>query len=153
LCIANQEQGLLLPLVIPADLDKITILYNLENMDNRYPSTSQPAPKVQDLPPVTATALKNSTADILDRVTTQGAVAITRHDKPRAVLIPIDLYERLTGDNSLWLADLHEEYQGVLEEMQDPKQKEAAKRAFNATPEELGAAAVRGALRKASYYA
>jgi prevent-host-death family protein len=101
------------------------------------------------MPPVTATALKNSTADILDQVTTQGAVAITRHNKPRAVLIPIEMYEQLTGGEASWLSELQAEYRGVLEDMQDPKQKEGAKRLFEATPEELGAAAVRGAQRNA----
>jgi prevent-host-death family protein len=106
-------------------------------------STNQsfPCPQVREMPPVTATALKNHTADILDRVATQGPLAITRHDKPRAVLIPVELYDRLTGGQPSWLAELHAEYRGMLEDMQSPEQKEGATRAFNATPEELGKAA------------
>ncbi|MEX2606531.1 MAG: type II toxin-antitoxin system Phd/YefM family antitoxin [Kiritimatiellia bacterium] len=114
-----------------------------------YPiSTSHSCPSVREMPSVTATALKNSTADILDQVTTRGVVAITRHNKPRAVLIPIGMYEQLTGGEISWLAELQAEYRGVLEDMQDPKQKEGADRAFNATSEELGKAAVAAALRK-----
>ncbi len=102
--------------------------------------------KVNELPPVTATALKNSTADVLDQVTAQGAVAITRHDKPRAVLISVEEYERMLGAESNWLADLQDEYRCLLDKMQEPAQKAAAERAFHATPEELGKAAVAAAL-------
>ena len=116
-------------------------------MNYPYPP-SHSCPKVREMPPVTATALKNHTADVLDQVATQGAVAITRHNKPRAVLIPIELYEQLTGGEPSWLAELHGECRGMLEAMQVPKQKEGAERAFNATPEELGKAAVAAALRK-----
>lgn len=125
----------------------------LVDMATKYSTSTHVSLKVQELPPVTATALKNSTADILDRVAAQGAVAITRHDKPRAVLVSIEQYERMTGGESDWLADLHEEYRGMLDKMQEPKQKAAAKRLFEATPEELGAAAVRAARRNAKYRA
>jgi len=109
----------------------------------KYPiHTTYSCPKVREMPPVTATALKNYTADVLEQVSKHGAVAITRHDKPRAVLIPIELYEQLTGGGDDWLAELKMEYMGLLEEMQDPVQKAGAERAFNATPEELSRAAV-----------
>jgi antitoxin Phd len=117
-------------------------------MATKYSSSSQPPLKVEELPPVAATMLKNSTADVLDQVAAEGAVAITRHDKPRAVLLSIEQYERLTGADSDWLNELHEEYRGMLEEMQKPEQKAAAKRAFNASPEELGKAAVAAARRR-----
>ncbi|MCC5840236.1 MAG: type II toxin-antitoxin system Phd/YefM family antitoxin [Opitutales bacterium] len=118
-------------------------------MAKTYKNRDFPILKVEELPPVTATALKNTTADVLDQLATQGAVAITRHDKPKAVLLSIERFEQLTGHGDDWLADLHEEYRGMLEKMQAPEQKEAAIRAFNATPEELGKAAVAAAMRKA----
>jgi prevent-host-death family protein len=91
--------------------------------------------------------LKHSTADVLDQVSGGKAVAVTRHDKPRAVLISVEQYQELTGGDGDWLARLHEEYRGMLDHMQAPEQKEAALRAFNATPEELGNAAVAAAMR------
>jgi antitoxin Phd len=110
---------------------------------------SQPCPTVREMTPVTATALKNHTADVLDEVGKQGTLAITRHNKPRAVLMTLELFEELTGGSGeTWLDDLHKEYQGVLESMQSPEQKEAAHRAFNATPEELGQAALAAAKRR-----
>ena len=115
-------------------------------MTYKYPTFAANSPTVQEMPPVTATALKNSTADILDRVVTQGALAITRHDKPRAVLLSIEQYQQLTrGEESdTWLQELYEECYGMLDAMQSPEQKAAAERLFEATPEELGQAALRG---------
>lgn len=108
------------------------------------------SPRLQELPTVTATELKHSTADVLDQVSAGKAVAITRHDKPRAVLISLEQYKELTGNQSGWLDDLQTEYRGMLDRMQEPEQKAAALRLFEATPEELGAAAVRGAQRRAN---
>ena len=108
------------------------------------------SPRLQELPTVTATELKHSTADVLDQVSAGKAVAITRHDKPRAVLISLEQYKELTGNQSGWLEDLQTEYRGMLDSMQSPEQKAAALRLFEATPEELGAAAVRGAQRRAN---
>jgi PHD/YefM family antitoxin component YafN of YafNO toxin-antitoxin module len=76
------------------------------------------------------------------------AVAITRHDKPRAVLVSIEEYEALTGREPDYFAGLMEKYRGLLDRMQGPEQRAAAERAFNATPEELGAAAVWAAQRR-----
>jgi len=60
-------------------------------------------------------------------------------------------YEALTDQQADpqpdWLADLTQQYHAMLDEMQSPEQKAAALRLFNATPEELGEAAVRGAQR------
>jgi prevent-host-death family protein len=125
------------------------ILYEMSITYSTIPGFSS---RLQDLPTVTATELKLSTADVLDQVSAGKAVAITRHDKPRAVLISLDHYKELTGSQSDWLADLHTEYRGMLDEMQTPEQKDAALRLFEATPEELGAAAVRGAERRAKQY-
>lgn len=111
-------------------------------MSTSYRSESQPSARVRELPVVTATELKNSTADVIDQLGARGAVAITRHDKPRAVLLSIAEYEALTRQEPDYMAGLMEKYRGMLDRMQGPEQRAAAERAFNATPEELGAAAV-----------
>ncbi len=129
-------------------IDSINKMAILIFMANKYTVSTHASLKVQELPPVTATALKNSTADVLDQVAAHGAVAITRHDKPRAVLLSVEQYEHLTGAQSNLLNELHEEYRDMFERMQKPEQKAAAKRAFNATPEELGRAAVAAAKRR-----
>jgi prevent-host-death family protein len=116
-------------------------------MSTSYSTPRGFSPRIQELPTITATELKHSTADVLDQVIGGKAVAVTRHDKPRAVLISVEQYQELTGGDGDWLARLHEEYRGMLDRMQAPEQKAAALRAFNATPEELGKAAVAAAMK------
>ena len=118
-------------------------------MSTSYDAPSTPAPRVAEMPTISATELKNATADVFEQVAARRAVAITRHEKPRAVLLSVEQYEALTGQqNPDWLEKLHEEYRGLLDRMQGPEQRAAAERAFNATPEELGEAAVWAAQQK-----
>ncbi len=113
-------------------------------------TASGAAPRVAEMPSITATELKNSTADVFEQVAARRAVAITRHNKPRAVLLSIEQYEALTGEkNPDWLEKLHEEYRGLLDRMQGPEQRAAAEKLFKATPEELGEAALWAAQQKA----
>lgn len=126
---------------------KMTIL---TQMSITYTTSHSPCPHLQELPTVTATQLKHSTADVLDQVSAGNAVAVTRHDKVRVVLISVEQYNKLTAQESNLLSELRTEYRTMLDEMQSPEQKAAALRAFNATPEELGAAAVLGAQRAAA---
>jgi len=118
-------------------------------MSTGYKSDQSPAPRVAEMPTISATELKNATADVFEQVAAKSAVAVTRHEKPRAVLLSVEQYEALTGQqNPDWLEKLHEEYRGLLDRMQGPEQRAAAERAFNATPEELGEAAVWAAQQK-----
>ena len=117
-------------------------------MSTVYQSPTTTVPRVQELPTITATELKNATADVFEQVAAKQAIAITRHEKPRAILLSVEQYEALTGQRPEWLETLHEEYRGMLDRMQGPEQRAAAERAFNATPEELGEAAVWAAQQK-----
>jgi len=119
-------------------------------MSTSYQNPSNPAPRVAEMPTISATELKNATADVFEQVASRRAVAITRHDKPRAVLLSVEQYEALTGEkNPDWLEKLHEEYRGLLDRMQGPDQRAAAEKLFKATPEELGEAALWAAQQKA----
>jgi prevent-host-death family protein len=112
-------------------------------MSTTYRNIPEPALRLAEMPTISATELKNATADVFEKVATHRAVAITRHDKPRAVLLSVAQYEALAGhEHPEWLEKLHEEYRGMLDRMQGPEQRAAAERAFNATSEELGEAAV-----------
>jgi len=119
-------------------------------MNKIYTIEDQPCPRVQELPTVTATQLKQSTADVLDQVSAGKPIAVTRHDRARVVMISVEQYNGLVAQESHVLSELRTEYRTMLDDMQSPEQKEAAIRAFNATPEELGAAAVRGAQLRAA---
>lgn len=118
-------------------------------MSTVYQSPTTTVPRVQELPTITATELKNATADVFEQVAAKQAIAITRHEKPRAILLSVEQYEALTGHRPEWLEKLHEEYRGMLERMQGPKQRAGAEKLFRATPEELGQAALWAAQQKA----
>ena len=112
-------------------------------MSMTYPIPHEAAPRLAEMPTISATELKNATADVFEQVAARRAVAITRHDKPCAVLLSIDQYEALTAQhNPPWLEKLHEEYSGLLDRMQGPEQRAAVEKLFKATPEELGEAAL-----------
>lgn len=98
-----------------------------------------------DTPQVTASEAKNSFGRVLDRVAREGPVAITRHEKPFAVLVPIDEYRALVGAQTVSLDSLSEEFDALFARMQQPGQVTAMQRAFAATPRELGRAAVKEA--------
>ncbi|HWC77456.1 MAG TPA: type II toxin-antitoxin system Phd/YefM family antitoxin [Blastocatellia bacterium] len=102
-----------------------------------------------DIPTVAATEVKNEFGAILDRATHTGAVAITRHNTPKAVLISYEEFESLVKARSHTLDDLGTEFEALLARMQTPKAKKGIRAAFNASPATLGSAA-RKAARKRS---
>jgi antitoxin Phd len=119
-------------------------------MSVTYHTPPVPALRLAEMPTISSTELKNATADVFEQVAANRAVAITRHDKPRAVLLSVAQYQALTGqENPDWLEKLHEEYRGLLDRMQGPEQRAAAEKLFKATPEELGEAALWAAQQKA----
>ena len=105
------------------------------------------AGELVDVPTVAATRFKNEFAAIVEQAALGGAVAITKHNAPKAVLISYAEFEALTRPNTPALDELTDEFDGLLDRMQTPKAKAAMAAAFNATPEELGAAAVQSARR------
>ena len=98
-----------------------------------------------DLPTVAATRVKNEFGAVLEQALRGGAVAITRHDTPKAVLIAYDEFEALVRDRASSLHDLHAEYDVLLARMQTPAAKHGMAAAFDATPAQLGRAAVKAA--------
>ena len=74
-----------------------------------------------------------------------GAVLIAKHDAPKAVLLSYAEFEALTKSATPVLDDLSERFDELLAGMQTPEAKAAVAAAFNATPQELGAAAVKAA--------
>ena len=101
-----------------------------------------------DIPTVAATQVKNEFGAILEQATHGGAVAITRHDKPKAVLVSYDEFESLVKARSHTLDDLSTEFDGLLVRMQTPKARKGMKAAFNASSARLGRAAVKAARKR-----
>lgn len=101
--------------------------------------------KLIDVPIVTASRLKNEFGAVFDQAALSGAVVITKHDTPRAVLLSYAEFEALTAAATPSLDDLSDRFDTLLATMQTPKAKAGVAAAFDATPEELGAAAVKAA--------
>jgi prevent-host-death family protein len=101
-----------------------------------------------DVPAVAATRLKNEFGAVLEQALRGGAVAITRHDTPKAILISYDEFQSLVKARSHSLSDLSAEYNVLLARMQTPKARKGMKAAFNASPDELGRAAVKAVRRR-----
>ena len=91
---------------------------------------------------------QSSFGEFLDRVATVGAVAITRHDTPKAVLLSYEEFQSLSNARSETLDALSAKFEGLLERLQTPVASSGLEAAFNATPEELGQAAVEAARRR-----
>jgi len=104
-------------------------------------------PPPAELETVTASEAKGSFGAVLDRVVTRGAIAITKHDQIRAVILPIEQYEALLAQRKNPLAELEGEFEGLIARMQTPKARAAGRALFDATPERLGRAAVARARR------
>jgi antitoxin Phd len=101
-----------------------------------------------DVPTVAATRFKNEFGSIFEQAALGGAVAITKHNTPKAVLLSYAEFEALTKASTPALDELSEEFDRLLERMQTPESKSAMASAFDATPEQLGRAAVKAARAK-----
>lgn len=98
-----------------------------------------------DVPTVAATRFKNEFGAIFEQAALGGAVAITKHNTPKAVLLSYQEFEALTRASSPVLDELTDEFDGLLQRMQAPGARAALGTAFDATPKELGHAAVTAA--------
>ena len=101
-----------------------------------------------EIPEIAATQAKNTFGELLDRVAVSGAVAITRHDTPKAVLLSYEEFEALSSARSETLDALSTKFEGLLERLQTSAAIKGLEAAFNATPAELGRAAAKAARRR-----
>ena len=98
---------------------------------------------VTEMTSFAATAAKNSFGKILQTASRKGAVAITRHNEPQAVLLSLDEYQALAESGTQHLTALTAEFDAMLDKMQTDKSKHGAKAAFNTPSAGLGRAATR----------
>ncbi len=98
-----------------------------------------------DLPTIAASRFKNEFGAVFEQAAQGGAIAITKHDAPKAVLLSYTEFESLVQSRARSLADLSEEFDGLLARMQAPKAKAAVQAAFDADPVRLARAAVKAA--------
>jgi antitoxin Phd len=94
---------------------------------------------------VTASEAKSEFGRVLEMAIQGRAVVITRHDRPKAVLISIEHFNALSGATETKLDTLDREFDVLLARMQTPKVRRAMRAAFAASPRQLGKAAVAAA--------
>jgi prevent-host-death family protein len=99
-----------------------------------------------DLPVVTASRFKSEFGTVFEQAAVGGAVAITKHDMPKAVLLSFDEFQALVAARSPRLDALGDEFDALLARMQTPAARQGLSDAFDASPDELGRAAVVAAL-------
>jgi prevent-host-death family protein len=93
---------------------------------------------------VAATDAKNEFGAILDTAVQDGAVVITKHDTPKAVLVSVDRADAMLSKHEPDLQALSREFDDLVARMQTPKARAAARGLLSATPQELGDAALAG---------
>ena len=97
---------------------------------------------------VTATDAKTEFGRLLETATAGGVVIITKHDVPKAVLISVEEFKALSKAAEGEIDTLSGEFDTLLARMQPPAARAAMKAAFNATPKQLGRAAVAAARKR-----
>ena len=97
---------------------------------------------------VSATDAKNEFGRILEKAIQGGRVVITKHDVPKAVLISVDEFDAMSRANRVQLDTLSGEFDALLARMQTPAARAGMQAAFDASPNQLGQAAVAAARKR-----
>jgi prevent-host-death family protein len=95
-----------------------------------------------------ASAAKNQFGRVLEMAIEGGVVMITKHDAVKAVLVSVDEFNALTRAQEPRLDTLTSEFDRILARMQTPRSRAGMKTAFEASPKQLGEAAVEAARKR-----
>ena len=96
-------------------------------------------------PSMSATEAQNNFGRVLERVSSEGVVFITKHRRRQAVVISVDRYDALMRIERPDLDALTREFDLMMERMQSPEATRGYDALFSDPAESLGTAAVRGA--------
>jgi prevent-host-death family protein len=105
----------------------------------RVPKANGPAGEASRM---TASEAKNGFGRVLDRVARDGAVVITKHDRPDAVILSIQAYRRLAESTSPDIDALTAQFDALYERLQQPGTAAKIEAVFALSPAELGRIAV-----------
>ncbi len=94
---------------------------------------------------VTASEAKGGFGRVLEMAIQGGAVIITKHDAPKAVLMSVENFNALSGAAATKLETLEREFDALLTRMQMLKARRGMKTAFAASGKQLGKTAVAAA--------
>jgi prevent-host-death family protein len=95
---------------------------------------------------VAASEAKNQFGQVLETALRDGAVVITKHDTPKAVLLSIEEFAAITTRSRL--DTLASEFDDKYARMQQPGFEKALTAAFGASPKRLGAVAAKAARKR-----
>ena len=96
----------------------------------------------------TATEAKHKFGRVLEQAIHGATVVITKHDAPRAVLISMDQFKALQDAPQIKLDTLSEQFDALLDRMQTRQARRGMSVGFNASPKQLGKAAVASARKR-----
>lgn len=91
---------------------------------------------------VSASEAKRGFGSVLEMAMQGGAVVITKHDAPKAVLLSVEDFNALSGAEETKLDTLSQEFDALLARLQTPSARRGMKAAFAASGTRLGKAAV-----------
>src|ERR1019366_3633797 len=94
---------------------------------------------------VTSTTAQNSFGDIVDRAARDAVVMITRHAKPRVVLLSYERYRDLVGTEATLLPALAAAFDAQVARLQTPDVWARTVAGFRASPAAMGRAALAAA--------
>lgn len=93
---------------------------------------------------VSSTKAKTSFRELIQKAK-RGPVFVTVHKKREAVVMSMEEYEQLLANQRNPLADMAEHFDALVARMQTSEHAAAVDALFNATPKELGKAALQAA--------
>ena len=97
---------------------------------------------------VAASEAKNQFGQVLESALHDGAVVITKHDAPKAILLSMDEFNALAGPGQSTLDSLSADFDAMLARMQTPRARSGMQAAFGASPKALGKGAVAAARKR-----
>jgi prevent-host-death family protein len=100
---------------------------------------------LMDVPSVAASRFRNEFGAIFEQAALGGAVAITKHETPKAVLLSYAEFKALVNAATPGLEALEAQFDGLLTQLSTPAARRGMAAAFGATPAVLGRAAVKAA--------
>jgi prevent-host-death family protein len=109
------------------------------------PAPSTP-PSLDEYPQVSSTQLQNRFGGVMETLRTSGTIVIERHERPAAVLLSIEEFDRLRAGAApaRQLDMLTAEFDALVANLQSPQVAAGLQAAFSATPAALAKAAAPG---------
>ena len=104
--------------------------------------------EVLALSSITASEAKTEFARVLEIAAQGGAVVVTKHDAPKAIVLSVENFNALAAAAETNLDTLDREFDALLARMQTPNARRGMKTAFEASDQQLGQAAVAAARRR-----